>query len=439
MLKLNRTAFLLLLVGFLANTSLAFAATAAASAGVTSESQITVTGAGIPGETYSLTKAYGDWFSTATDAHASLTLLTAPGPHRAQLGIQWDGKALTQTITEANNSDVGGSDRFTFFLHLIGSGAYNQDAQPRGSDAITITVTRMDDLVLEANIAGTITGNGPLTISGSIKLHRDVAPSMVSGSFRDCDPHIYDKMAGAEARSPSECEVKFDTFVRQALLHAVQPVLDNLTQNGWVTDKMPEMGPITSIARHSEKAPFQLAIAVSLMMRKDTDTYAHYNQALTDAMQKMADEMKTGGPAAAQGSVDALQDATRAMQEHTTIVISLAINEPSVGIENFKGGHTVTPLAGGYSISVPYAQAATGGDISASQRATYVLLGPFSPVASTPQGGGAEHIDARGNLNAGRLMTVQSIRIRIQTGTELAQQVIKLLDWSALQQLMAGK
>jgi hypothetical protein len=36
-------------------------------------------------------------------------------------------------------------------------------------------------------------------------------------------------------------------------------------------------------------------------------------------------------------------------------------------------------------------------------------------------------------------LSVQNIRIRIQTGAEMAQQVINLIDWSALQQLMAGK
>jgi hypothetical protein len=36
-------------------------------------------------------------------------------------------------------------------------------------------------------------------------------------------------------------------------------------------------------------------------------------------------------------------------------------------------------------------------------------------------------------------MAVQNVRIRIQGGTALAQQVIKLMDWSALQQLIAGK
>src|ERR1022692_436434 len=62
-----------------------------------SESTITVSGAGIEGETYHLAQVYGDWFATATEATARLTMRTVPGPHQAQLGISWDGKGMTQT------------------------------------------------------------------------------------------------------------------------------------------------------------------------------------------------------------------------------------------------------------------------------------------------------------------------------------------------------
>lgn len=43
------------------------------------------------------------------------------------------------------------------------------------------------------------------------------------------------------------------------------------------------------------------------------------------------------------------------------------------------------------------------------------------------------------SLAPAKLLAVQNIRIRIQTGSELAQQVIKLIDWNALRLLMAGK
>jgi hypothetical protein len=432
---------LVAIAAFLLLAPLSALALTASAPAIASESQITVTGDGIPAETFNLPRIYGDWFATPADAHASLTLQTAPaGAHQAQLSIEWDGKSLTQTIREANNSGVGGNNRFGFSLHLSGSGANNQDAMPRGADAITVTITSMDDLTLDAAISGSVTGSGPLQIAGTIKIHRDVAPGLVSGSFGDCDPHIRDKLAGAEWRSPSECEVKFDTYVRQGLAPVIAPVEANLTQAGWVENKKPDLDPIDSIPRHSEKAPYQLvnrgggAFAMAFSLRQDSPVYQQYNQAAMDAMQTA---MKAGG---AGGSMDVAQNAARALQENTSIDIAIVINQASAGITDFKGGHTVTPLAGGgYSIEVPYAQPATGGGPDAAVRATYLLLGAWAPPGSSTQTSGPENIQVKGNLNPSRLMAVQNVRIRIQGGTALAQQVIKLMDWSALQQLIAGK
>jgi hypothetical protein len=176
------------------------------------------------------------------------------------------------------------------------------------------------------------------------------------------------------------------------------------------------------------------AFAMAFSLRQDSPVYQQYNQAAMDAMQTA---MKAGG---AGGSMDVAQNAARALQENTSIDIAIVINQASAGITDFKGGHTVTPLAGGgYSIEVPYAQPATGGGPDAAVRATYLLLGAWAPPGSSTQTSGPENIQVKGNLNPSRLMAVQNVRIRIQGGTALAQQVIKLMDWSALQQLIAGK
>jgi len=222
-----------------------------------SESTITVSGAGITSETYHLAQVYGDWFVTATDAHASLTLRTLPGAHQAQLGIGWDGKGPTQTIDAAKN-DVHSGRGFDFSLHLTGAGPYGQSAQLRGSDTITVTITKMDSLTLEATFTGTATGTGPLTISGVLKLHRAATAEKPTGTFGNCDPQIYDRLAGAEWRSPSDCEVKFDAYVRKGLTAAIQPAIDALTAQGWNITSAVEAQSLTSIPRHTEDKPFQM-------------------------------------------------------------------------------------------------------------------------------------------------------------------------------------
>ena len=414
-----------------------------------SESTITVTGGGIPGETYHLPQMYGDWFVTGTDASAHLTMRTLPGAHQAQMTIAWDGKALTQTIDAAKNADVSG--KYSFFLNLNSLGAYGQLAELRGSDLITVTITKMDNLALEGAFSGSLTGTAPLRITGTIKLHRDAPANKPTGTFGNCDPVIHDKLAGAEWRSPSECEVKFDAYVRKGLTAVLQPVIGYLTAHGWGVTTQVEVQPLTSIPRHTEAKPFQLneqqmhqsgAFYVSLGLDKNSPVFRQYDQPVQVAMQNFGATLKSMDPAEMTAAQERLHEATKAEEEHTSCTISIAINQAGVGISSFKGGHTVTPLPrGGFAVSAPYVQAPTGGDMGAAQRVTYVFLGPFTPPAPSGPGTLDENITVKGTLSLApaKLLSVQNIRIRIQTGAEMAQQVINLIDWSALQQLMAGK
>jgi hypothetical protein len=278
-----------------------------------------------------------------------------------------------------------------------------------------------------------------------------VAQHISTGSFGNCDPVIHDKLAGAEWRSPSECEVNFDAYARKGLTAALTPVIAGLTAHGWSVTGNVEAQSLTSIPRHTENKPFQLteqqmhqggAFFVQFNLDKNSPVYAQYDQPVQAAMQRFGAALKSMNAAQMAAAQTALQEASKAQEEHTTVNISVGINEASVGFANFKGGHTVTPLAGGgFAVSAPYVQPATGGDVSGAQRVTYVFLGAFTlPVPSGP-GTADQNIQVKGALSLApaKLLAVQNIRIRIQTGSDLAQQIIKLIDWNALRLLMAGK
>lgn len=79
-----------------------------------------------------------------------------------------------------------------------------------------------------------------------------------TGTFGTCDPVIHDQLVGAEWRSLSECEVKFDSYVRSGLTAALQPVIHNLTAYSWSLAHHVELQSLTSIPRHTETKPFQL-------------------------------------------------------------------------------------------------------------------------------------------------------------------------------------
>lgn len=275
--------------------------------------------------------------------------------------------------------------------------------------------------------------------------------AQTTGTFGNCDPQIHDKLAGAEWRSPSDCEVKFDGYVRKGLTAALQPVIDNLTAHDWGVTGEVELQSLTSIPRHTETKPFQLAeqqmhqggaFFVTLGLSKDSPIFAQYDQPVQAAMVQFGAALKSMNPADGEAAQDALTAATKAEVEHTEIHVSVSINLSGVGITTFKGGQTVwLSPGGGFAVSAPFVQAPTGGDVSAAQAVTYVFLGPFTPPAAAGPGTGGENIQVKGSLSSvpSRLLSVQDVCIRIQTGPDLAKQVIQLIDWNAIKNLMAGK
>lgn len=290
-----------------------------------------------------------------------------------------------------------------------------------------------------------------LLLASIFSLAHAAATEATTGTFGNCDAQIHDKLVGAEWRSPSDCEVKFDAYARKGLTAALQPVIDNLTALGWGVTGEVEAQSLTSIPRHTADKPFQLAeqqlhqggaFFVTLGLDKSSPIFAQYDQAVQAAGTKFAAALKSMNAADGVAAQNALSDATKAEAEHTEIHISVSINSSSVGITDFKGGHTVTTLpTGGFAVSAPYVQAPTGGDITAAQRVTYVFLGPFTPPTAAGPGTGGENIQVKGSLSSAppKLLTVQSVVIRIQTGTDLAKQVMQLIDWNAIKNLMAGK
>jgi len=415
------------------------------SATIVSESRITVTGGAFAGETFPLPRVSGDWFVTPGDAHAGLTFRpAAAAAHQGTFNIEWDGKSATQTINAANNDPVKNEQKFAFYLQFLAP--YSQTLQPRGADTIQISIVKMDDLNLEATIAGTATGAapGPVRITGIVNLHRDTSDQKASGAYGSCDPGIHDKLAGAEWRSPSECEVKFDRYIRGVLPSPFARAETALSSGDWEETRQPKFRPITSIARHSEGNPYSLQssqdglIRFQFQLRAGSEP-AKRNQAALDAVtQKMADAMKSA--AAAEAFTAELTKVAHAAEGSGKIAVTVGINSASFGMVNFQGAFTASQIPGvGYSLAVPYVQSRGGGDISGSHETTYIFLGVWAPATSI-RSGSTEDITVKAGLNPqAPTLSVQNVWVEIQANAQLAQKVIGLVDWTALKQLLAAK
>jgi len=412
---------------------------------IVSTSQIAIRGGGFEGQTLSLTKVSGDWFAAGGDAHANLDLETAPGPQHVIVQLQWDGPGTTHTITHDTNETVVGTGHSTFYLMLPGDGINNQAAAPHDSDVVTVTVTHMDDNTLEARLAGTATTNEKVRFSGTIALHRTGTHAVSStGGWHDCDAQIHDKMVGAENRSPSECEARFDRHVREALQQAFVPVIAGFTRDDWAVAKEPHMGPVTGMARHSENAPYRLSsahegnFAIHLALKTDSPAYQRYAEAFQKQMAKMQEAGAKDGGAGSQQAIAQMAQTLTAQEDNTKIEISVSINSSAAGVVNYRGNHELAALPGGGSVLfVPAAQSPTGGGSDAAQGMTWVLLGAWGVPAAKSLGSDGEHIDVKGGLRPGKpQLAVQNVWVRIRSSRELAQKVIDRIDWNLIRALL---
>ena len=167
-------------------------------------------------------------------------------------------QAATHTIKEENNTDQTG-DHVTFLLQMEGSAPPNIAVKPGGEQAITVTVSRLDDHDLETRISGAAES---VRIEGTISLHRDAVPTRITtGTYTNCDNTLYDKMYGAQNRSPSECEAKFHTDVRHAIHQSLARAMGALRGAEWIVEKEPWLKPIRARARSTEKNPFRIDFA----------------------------------------------------------------------------------------------------------------------------------------------------------------------------------
>src|SRR5579871_6047228 len=112
-----------------------------AAAPVVSTSEITIdNGSDFQAARFPLGFTHGDWFTTSTDAYASLRLETKT-PQPVLLDLQWNGAARRQTINAGNNKDLGASQ--SFFLAMTGEGIHNLRSGFGSGDSVTVTVVTM--------------------------------------------------------------------------------------------------------------------------------------------------------------------------------------------------------------------------------------------------------------------------------------------------------
>ena len=428
---------------------------------VVSNSSVTVSGNAAGGSSRTIALPFmnnyndkGNWYVTPSDAHAAFVVADAQPTKQASLNIDLNGKQTTFVINRDNNQDTGRKSDLLFGLNLAGL-PYTLDE----GDSVTVNVSKMDSLNLEATFSGSLTQAGltstrghdayRIEIRGVISLHRPAAPAETSaGSYVDCDPIIHDWLNQAEDRAPSDCEVKFDQLARGVFAKAFAPMISSFEAKNWQLKKNLNSASLTAVPRGSEKMPYQFGFApggdVSIQLRMDSANVDY--QRLQSARQtpdpsftKMMELIKQGKYAEAQALADQRKptSSSAAVQDNTQISVQPSLNTLSISVVNLHGSFSSSVLAGGGGVVlfVPEAQPNTGG--SEGSATTYVLLGAWGQPNSTALDADSSKVSAKANTSpALSRLSAQTVVVTFRCSRELAQKAIQAVDWNALRGLM---
>jgi len=383
-------------------------------------------------------------------------LADAAQSKQGSLDLNLNGKQPTFTLTKETTKSLTLSKTSLAFGVSVVNGTNRLEFGLDRTDQVTLTVTKMDNLSLEANFSGTLSqlaGPEHIKVSGVISLHRASAPADVSaGNYVDCDPVIHDWLNQAENRAPSDCEVKFDRVARSAFATAFAPMTRAFMAEGWRVTKTLEPAELTAMPRKSENGPYHFGFAqgADVVVQVDMDPGAPEFQRLKaaseapdPAMTKVMELMKQGRYAEAktlsdQGTVGA-GNAYGAFRDNTQILVRPDLNFGEFSVVNFHGAYAATPLAGGGTVLfLPEAQPPTGG--SAGEPATWVLLGSWGPVSAASLGDGGTKVTAKATASSSvSRLTAQAITVRFRCSREAAQKAIATVDWGALRALISRR
>jgi hypothetical protein len=379
-----------------------------------------------------LTKANGDWFATSKDAHGTISFYGNHDGRQLQLDIEWDGKNEQHIITNDIRHD--GKRTGDFIITMSDKAVYGDglNAYPEGEDEIKISILKIDETSISGEMKGVIEqGRDKVVVAGVFNLKKiTAAKQMVNSSYKDCDNVIHDKLIGAEGRSPSECEAKYDLDVRTTIHDALTGVVEKFQSNGWEVEKQTDLEPLFLVGRGSEKNIFNTSYQLEMKVSQTSPTYAGYYKKFNELSEKLKEPSKEG--------YEQFMKFGREMNGALNSNIYTSVNNHGISFYNFKGGAKVTKLSNiVYTIQSSYAQSRTGGGEEESVDVTFLLVGNWKQPVIEKSGDGGEEIKATAILNpsASHLQT-QNIFIRIECNASVANDIIKELDLQKLQSMI---
>lgn len=385
-----------------------------------------------PNRKVSFSAAEGDWFITPKDAHASLTLYTQYDNRRLGLSLEWDG--ITPIVINEETRHL--ERKAEFLLSLPDKDSYGDGLNtiPEDEDEIRVKVIRMDETTLLAEISGIATShNNKIKVSGIVNLKKPSVKKIASASYKDCDNVVHDKLTGAQNRSATECEQKFDLDVKTAMYQSIQKSIAHLEANGWLVKSLTELKPVEGVDRSSGKYMTKLgSFEAELQLDPSSPAGQQWYKKSKDAMEAA----QASGPS--KESMDKFLKIGYEIRNNTNISLQFSINHEQMLVSDYKSEHKLLQVPGAaYAIQLAHAPARTGGGEENALDVTEIFFGRFRPglLQKEDDGGSSVSVNGYFNRNAS-LLSVQNLRLRIEASAPLADQLLKDLDTTKLVSLI---
>ena len=258
-----------------------------------------------------------------------------------------------------------------------------------------------------------------------LMISRQGISQSTSASFKDCDNVVHDKLTGAQNRSPTDCEVKYDLYVKNAFIEAFDKVVKFFPENNWQINKVTDLTPLTGIPRMKLNDSWP-SYYLDIGMNHDAPAYKKYVEEQSAQMNKtdvqMQEILKLGYEIHGATAIIIYGHINRNQRQETV---------------TFKGKHKILQVKGtDYVVQYPYAQALSGGGVESALVVTDVFLGSWK-MAYKVQSDASENLIAQPAYNKnGERLNIQNISLRIECNPELAEQVLKQIDFGKLKAIL---
>jgi hypothetical protein len=371
-------------------------------------------------------KAEGEWFVKGSDTHGDLTMVTPFEGRDLRFNLEWDSADEMITYDVRHQQRKG-----EFYIALEDKAVYGDGLStgPDGEDEVRVSVTKVDDVSVSLKLTGTITqGHEKIKVDGLINLGRPPVKKITSAMYKDCDNVLYDRLPGAEDRSTTDCEKKFDLDVKTKFSQALEKAISNLQSQHWLIKSITEVKPDIEVHRGSEKYMTYLGqYSVELQLDPASEEGQGWYKKMKDAMDEISNNASNANY---KPDNNKFMKIAYEVKNNTNIFIVVYPNSEVGNIGDYTNQHKVLQLPGAvYVQQASYSGARSGGGIDNALDVTTAFFGRWKPGKTEVDSDGGSSTNVGGYYDkAASHLSVQNIRIRIEASHVLANQILKDLD-----------